>query len=153
MESDDDDSEGCDVVRATALLILGVLVAAPMFAAPPAGADPVGVCRIAGGHGAFGGTQGVVVSGQCVAAPVAAVSSPVRTKTIFCGRASRVKGGPETQWDARCGAPQQCYLDDPATGQPTLTDAFATITLVNGRWSDPVVWCPANAVPALPMAA
>jgi hypothetical protein len=44
-----------------------------------------------------------------------------------------------------------CIATD-KTGKQTELDAFATLTLVNGRWADPVVWCPANARPALDLA-
>lgn len=45
-----------------------------------------------------------------------------------------------------------CIATNPKTGKQIEMDAFATLTLVNGRWADPVVWCPANARPALDLA-
>jgi hypothetical protein len=45
-----------------------------------------------------------------------------------------------------------CLATNAKTGKQTELDAFATLTLVNGRWADPVVWCPANAWPALDLA-
>jgi hypothetical protein len=46
-----------------------------------------------------------------------------------------------------CGTPIDCVLTDKATGKTRRVDAMGTETRVNGRWSTPMVWCPAEADP------
>jgi hypothetical protein len=139
------------LAAATTLTLLLTVGSAGVARGQPAHAD---TCAIYANHGAFGGTQGVAVSGRCVPAPqLSGGGQPApETRTLFCGRQSQVRGGPVTAWDARCGAPQQCYRPDPASGQPHPVDAFATQTRVTGGWTRPTVWCPASPAPALTLA-
>lgn len=141
------------IAKARAALITAVITASAVIALSPSAIASTEHCDLGGkAH-----RSGILVYGQCVLAgdgtPSQSAATP-QTKTIFCGRASQEKDGPLTSWDARCGAPQQCYRHDPKTTQPVLTDAFATLTRTNtGGWSRPVVWCPADPAPAVTLAA
>ena len=44
-----------------------------------------------------------------------------------------------------CGPPLLCKWT--VRGRPALIDALATVTLINGRWSNPQAWCPAPTGP------
>jgi hypothetical protein len=102
------------------------------------------------GQGAFGG-QGVLINGRCVPAaagnPVG--TSPV-TRVIDCGRPQVHEIA--SSWNPVCGKPIDCVLTDKVTGATRRVNAMGTETKINGRWSKPVVWCPAQADPVATVA-
>lgn len=92
---------------------------------------------------------GVLLRGRCYEvyrsghSPTAALPP---TKRVYCGRPTVRANG---LWNRECGPPHACTHRDPTTDRLVFTDAFATLTLVNGRWSNPQVWCPNNTRPGI----
>jgi hypothetical protein len=126
------------------LLLVGTFVfATGSFSAPLESPAP---CVVSGSPGLLGGAQGVLVNGVCRPALAGGFAHGPQTKTVFCGI-------PNGRWNPQCGQPLKCFTTDKASGKPVPTNAFATLTLVGGRWTKPVTWCPANARPALDVAA
>lgn len=104
---------------------------------------PTGEPCVIHGQGAFGG-QGVLINGHCE--PVIGGQTPgIQTRVINCGHPQAHDIA--SSWNPVCGKPIDCVLTDQATGKSRRVDAMGTETRVNGRWSKPVVWCPAQAVP------
>lgn len=110
-----------------------------------------GSCVVAGSTGLLNGAQGVLIRGRCTAqkASSSGPSGPP-VKTIFCGRPSSRANG---LWNPECGRPLTCTASDPRLHRSLVVDAYATVTLINGRWTDPHVWCPANSRPGIDVAA
>jgi hypothetical protein len=84
--------------------------------------------------------------GQCYEAKDDGAGTTSPTKVLACGRPSSRDNG---LWNRQCGAPRTCFRVDKTTGKEVEVDAFATVTLVNGHWTNPVVWCPAKSQPAV----
>jgi hypothetical protein len=105
------------------------------------------VCEVNANSGAFGGTQGVVVNGVC--RPTSSGPSGSPTKTIFCQRTWSTARG---WWNPQCGKPVSCLTTLPGHGI-RVADAYATLTLVNGTWRNPVVWCPSTTRPGIDQSA
>jgi hypothetical protein len=135
----------------TAIALLIALLATAFASCNPAGAtSPDGSpCVIAGSTGVLGGAQGVMLKGHCLPDLSEAAPTGPPTKTIACGSAVALasKG-----WNAECGPPQSCTSIDPLSHKTIVKTAFATLTLVNSAWRNPVVWCPGVAAPAVTMA-
>ncbi len=121
-----------------------LLTLAAALLGPDAEARAADVCHVGGSRGPLG----ILVHGVCLATGPQGgrpVSVP-QTKVIDCGH-PQVHAIAST-WNSICGRPIDCVLTDNATGTTKRVDAMGTETKVNGRWSRPVVWCPAEADPA-----
>jgi hypothetical protein len=117
-------------------------VVSSLLAAPNRASAASRLCSIVGNQHVLG----VLIAGNCYRQsprPTSAI-----TKTVFCGRPS---SRANALWNPMCGAPVLC----PSTlrGRPGAIDAFATLTLINGRWTDPHVWCPTPQRPGIDKAA
>lgn len=95
--------------------------------------------------------HGVELNGKCIEGGKDGDATPAPpTKMIFCGRPSSDENA---LWNEQCGPPRACFARDKTTGRRIPADAFATLTRVGGRWTNPVVWCPKDAQPAVTMTA
>jgi hypothetical protein len=97
--------------------------------------------------GGSGGPAGILVHGVCLATTDGGpVPTPVhRTRVVDCGHPQAHDIA--SSWNPACGKPIECILTDRASGKTRQVDAMGTETRVNGHWSKPVVWCPAEADP------
>lgn len=90
--------------------------------------------------------RAVLVQGICApisAPPARGDRRHVVTKTIYCGQPRRASD--LGLWNAECGPKRVCWMTDKASGRRHVVDVFATLTLINGRWTAPRTWCPVDA--------
>lgn len=127
--------------------ILGVLATALLVALMLFGRSAAALdgdqCHVGGS----GGPLGILVHGICLATgPGGGAQVPAaQTRVIDCGHPQVHEIA--SSWNPECGTPIDCVLTDPATGATRRVNAMGTETKINGRWSRPVVWCPAEADP------
>jgi hypothetical protein len=135
-------------LASTACVIMAIVNAVWIVRA--ASADAVATCTIDGGSANFGGTNGVVINGNCVQFNAAGGGAKVvDSKTFDCGRVTRasdVLG----RWNPECGSPKPCSMTDPTDPTKQIpTDTYATMQkAADGTWSIVAsFWCPSNATP------
>lgn len=102
-------------------------------------------CIVDTATGSFGGTNGIGTDGSCNGNSDGGEGG-LPTRVVDCGRPQVHQIA--SSWNPECGTPIDCVLTDTTTGATKRVDAMGTETRVNGRWSRPVVWCPAEADPA-----
>jgi hypothetical protein len=133
-------------VKCRLIAALAVAVVAMSIVTIPA-AQAAASCTIGGSNG----EPGILIYGTCYPIKHQIGSGPtVPMKTVFCGRPS---SGANGLWNPACGTPRVCVQLDKTTGKPIPVDAFATFIQIHGTWTRHQVWCPADGLPALNLAA
>lgn len=119
-----------------AILVLGTA------SAYGADGDP---CSVNSSSGAFGGTEGVMIGGQCQPASggshTTTVSRP--TRRVSCGAPA---GQDLSTSNQVCGRAYTCWVNDPKRGR-VLEAAYGVFVEQNGAWVLESVWCPNQAKP------
>jgi hypothetical protein len=130
--------------RRIAALVVATLILGGTLFGRVVEAQGTDMCHVGGN----GGPAGILVHGVCLvtAQPGDGPVTEPRTRVVDCGRPQAHDIA--SSWNPVSGKPVDCVLTDKATGATRQVDAMGTETRMNGRWSTPVVWCPAQADPA-----